>query len=207
MVISTQTQLTPFEVLFDESPPPDFDLPGELAEAYGGPFGLTTPRLYANFVSSLDGVVAIRGELQSSHLIAAASEADRFVMGLLRASPRTRWTAEHAYAPAADLYAELRRQHGRPPQPTLAIVRGSGLIDQVHPGLSERSLVLTSQQEARQLGRRLPHSATIVPIGDAPLLEPAATVKVLRARGHELILCEGGPTLFAGLAAAEVTHG
>ena len=100
--------------------------------------------------------------LESSHLIAAGSEPDRFVMGLLRAcadavlvgagtlrgSPRTRWTAEHAYPPAAPLYAELRRRRGRPPQPTLAVLSGSGRIDPQHPGLGERSLVLTSEQGA-----------------------------------------------------------
>ena len=118
--------------------------------------------------------------LQSSHLIAAGSEHDRFVMGLLRAcadavligagtlrgSPRTRWTAEHAYPPAAPLYAELRRRRGRPPQPTLAVLSGSGRINPQHPGLGERSLVLTSEQGAAQLGRRLPRSRPIVPIGD-----------------------------------------
>jgi riboflavin biosynthesis pyrimidine reductase len=216
MATSAPTRLLPLEVLNEEPQLPDFGLPGELAEAYGGPLGFTAPRLYANFVTSLDGVVAIPGELQSSHLISARSEADRFVMGLLRAcadavlvgagtlrrSPRTRWTAEHAYPPAAELYAELRRQRGRPPQPTLAILSGSGEIDVQHPALAQGTLVLTSEQGAARLGRRLPRSASIVPIGGAPPLEPATAVEALRAGGHELILCEGGPTVFAALVAA-----
>ena len=141
---------------------PTFDLPDELAAIYGGAVGFPEPRLYANFVASVDGVVALPALLESSHLIAAGSEHDRFVMGLLRAcadailigagtlhgSPRTHWTAEHAYPPAAPLYAELRRRRGRPPQPTLAVLSGSGRIDPQHPGLGERSLVLTSEQGA-----------------------------------------------------------
>jgi riboflavin biosynthesis pyrimidine reductase len=210
-------RLAPLGVLYEAPQLPEFDLPGELAETYGGrPLGFTEPRLWANFVASVDAVVAIPGEPQSSHLIAAASEADRFVMGLLRAcadavligagtlfgSPHTRWTAAHAYPPAAELYAELRRRRGRPRQPTLAVLSGSGQIDPQHPGLAERTLVLTSGQGAARLGRCLPSSATIVPISSTPSLDPAAAVEVLRAGGHELILCEGGPTVLGALAAA-----
>ena len=212
------TRLRPLEVLDEESKLPDFGLTDELAEAYGGPLGFTEPRVYANFVSSLDGVVAIPGMLQSNRLIAAASEADRFVMGLLRAcadavlvgagtlsaAPRTRWTAEHAYPPAEELYARLRRQRDRPPQPTLAVLSGSGSIDAEHPALAGRTLILTSGPGAARLGRRLPRSATIVPIGCTPALEPAAAVQALRAGGHELILCEGGPTVLGSLIAARL---
>src|SRR5688572_9423373 len=107
MAASTLTRLRPLEVLYEALQLPDFGLTEELTTAYGGSLGFMEPRLYANFVASVDGVAAIPGELQSSHLIAAGSEGDRFVMGLLRAcadavlvgagtlrgSPRTRWTA------------------------------------------------------------------------------------------------------------------
>jgi riboflavin biosynthesis pyrimidine reductase len=218
MALASPPILRPLEVLYEESELPDFGLRDELAEAYGGPLGFTGPRVYANFVSSLDGVVAIPGVMQSNRLIAAASEADRFVMGLLRAcadavlvgagtlsaAPRTLWTAEHAYPPAAELYARLRRQRDRPPQPTLAVLSGNGSVDAGHPGLAGRTLILTSGPGAARLGRRLPRSATIVPIGCTPALEPAAAVQALRAGGHELILCEGGPTVFGSLLAARL---
>lgn len=216
VVSSGVTGLEPLEVLYEAPPPAAFELPGELAAAYGGSLGFAGARLYAHFVASVDGVAGLPGELDSSDLIAAANEPDRFVIGLLRAcadavlvgagalrsSPRARWTAEEAYPPAADLYRALRRARGRPSEPTLAVLSGSGRIDPRHPGLSERSLVLTSEQGAAQLGRRLPRSVSIVPIGDTAPLEPAAAVEVLRAGGHELILCEGGPTLFGALARA-----
>jgi riboflavin biosynthesis pyrimidine reductase len=207
--------LQPLEALYEAPGLPTFEPPDELAATYGGSLGFTEPRLYANLVASLDGVVAIPGELQSSHLIAAGSQADRFVMGLLRAcadvvlvgaktlrgSPRTRWTAAHAYPPAAALYAELRRQRDRPRQPTLAVLSGSGRIDPQHPGLTGRTIVLTSEQGAAHLGRRLPRSATVVPLGDSTPLEPRAAVEVLRSGGHGLILCEGGPTVLGALVA------
>jgi riboflavin biosynthesis pyrimidine reductase len=207
--------LEPLEALYEAPGLPTFETPDELATTYGGSLGFTEPRLYASLVASLDGVVAIPGERQSSHLIAAGSEADRFVMGLLRAcadvvlvgaktlrsSPRTRWTAAHAYPPAAALYAELRRRRDRPPQPTLAVLSGSGRIDPRHPGLRERAILLTSEQGAARLGRRLPRSATVVALGDSSLLEPRAAVELLRTRGHGLILCEGGPTVLGALVA------
>jgi riboflavin biosynthesis pyrimidine reductase len=216
VAVRASTQLQPLEPLFELPRLPTFDLPEELAAIYGGAVGFPEPRLYANFVASVDGVVSLPALLESSHLIAAGSEHDRFVMGLLRAcadailigagtlhgSPQTRWTAEHAYPPAAPLYAELRRRRGRSPQPTLAVLSGSGRIDPRHPGFGEPSLVLTSEQGAAQLGRRLPRSAAIVPIGDQPPLDPAVAVETLRAGGHELILCEGGPLLFGELVDA-----
>jgi len=214
--VERTSRLRPLEALYEKPGLARFELPGELVAAYGGPLGFSEPRLYANFASSLDGVVAISGELQTSRLIAEASESQRFVMGLLRAcadavlvgagtlhdSPDAIWTAEHVYPPAARLYAELRRRRGRPPQPTLAVLSGSGSIDPRHPGLGGRTLVLTSEQGAARLGRRLPRSAAVVPCGGEPALDPVAAVEALRAGGHELILCEGGPTVFGALAAA-----
>jgi riboflavin biosynthesis pyrimidine reductase len=203
------------ETLYEASGLPVFALGGELTKAYGGSLGFTEPRLYANFVASLDGVVSIPGVTQSSHLIAAGSDADRFVMGLLRAcadvvligagtlrdSPRSLWTPEYAYPPAGALYAALRRRRNRPPVPTLAVLSGSGWIDTRHRALRERALVLTSEQGAARLGRDLPRSTAIVPIGASGRLEPLAVVEVLRSGGHGLILCEGGPTLLGALAA------
>jgi riboflavin biosynthesis pyrimidine reductase len=137
-------------------------------------------------------------------LLRACADAVLVGAGTFSAAPRTHWTAEHAYPPAAELYARLRRQRDRPPQPTLAVLSGSGSIDAEHPGLAGRTLILTSGSGAARLGRRLPRSATIVPIGCTPVLEPAAAVHALRAGGHEMILCEGGPTVFGSLLAARL---
>jgi riboflavin biosynthesis pyrimidine reductase len=212
----TRLLLPPLEVLVEATGVSGFELPAELARVYGGPLGLPSRSLYANFVASLDGVTAIPALAQSSHLIAAGSEHDRFLMGLLRAcadavligagtlrgSPRTRWTAEHAYPPAADLYAELRRRGKRPPQPTLAVLTGSGQIDAQHPGLRERTLVLTSERGAAQLGDRLPPSAAVIPLADGSPIDPVVALEALHATGHELILCEGGSSLFGAFVSA-----
>lgn len=200
-------------MLFEEPNLPAFELPNELSIAYGGTIGFTAPRVYANFVESLDGVTALPGIHESGRLIAGGSEHDRFVMGLLRAfadvvligagtlygSPQTHWTPAHAYPPAAAFYANTRKQRGLPPVPTLAVFTGSGAINPHHPGLTEPSLVLTSEYGAKRLEGRLPSSAQIAVIGDRSPLDVSAMVNALRARGHALILCEGGPTLFGAL--------
>ncbi|MGH3022611.1 MAG: dihydrofolate reductase family protein [Gaiellaceae bacterium] len=212
----TTLALTPLEAFYEAPDLPELDLPVALAEAYGGPLGFSEPRLYANFVASLDGVVAIPGELQSNRMISAHSEADRFVMGLLRAcadavlvgagtmrsSPRTQWTGEHAYPPAASLYGELRRSRRRPPRPTLVVLSGSGSVDPRHPAFEEGALVLTSERGAARLRGRLPRASTILAIGAEAPIDPAAAVEALRRRGHELILSEGGPIAFGALIAA-----
>jgi riboflavin biosynthesis pyrimidine reductase len=215
-VTRTTLALPLLEPLFEAPELPEFDLPAGLVEAYGGPLGFSEPRLYANFVASLDGVVAIPGEMQSNRMISANSEADRFVMGLLRAcadavlvgaatmlgSPQTLWTAEHAYPRAAQLYGELRRGRRRSPRPTLAVLSGSGSLDPRHPALEEGALVLTSEHGAARLRGRLPRATTILAIGAEARLDPAVAVGALRRRGHELILSEGGPTTFGALVAA-----
>ena len=215
-VTRTTLALPPLEPLVETAELPEFDLPLALAEAYGGSLGFSEPRLFANFVASLDGVVALPGEIQSNRMISAHSEADRFVMALLRAcadavlvgagtmlgSPRTQWTAEHAYPAAAPLYGELRSSRGRPPRPTLTVLSGSGSVDPRHPALEEGALVLTSERGAARLRGRLPGATAILAVGAEPPLDPVTAVEALRRRGHELLLSEGGPTAFGALVAA-----
>jgi hypothetical protein len=67
--------VTPLELLYEAGGLPRFDLPTGLAELYGGTIGFEEPCLYANFVETADGVVAIPSLPQSNKLIAGASQA------------------------------------------------------------------------------------------------------------------------------------
>lgn len=87
---------------------------------------------------------------------------------------------EHAYPAAAHLYADLRRLREQWPTRTLVVLSGSGRIDPHHPALAEQTLVLTSEQGAARLVDRLPHSATIVPIGGEPTLRRTGSHLFLR---------------------------
>lgn len=66
------------ELLYEEAGRPSFGLPATLFKAYGGDLGFTTPCVYANFVTSLDGVVALGPEYPSSgSAISGREPADR----------------------------------------------------------------------------------------------------------------------------------
>jgi riboflavin biosynthesis pyrimidine reductase len=206
----------PLEALYEAANTPTVDLPPALEQLYGGGIGFDEPRVYANFVSTLDGVVAIPELAQSNKLISAGSEGDRFVMGLLRAfadvvligagtlagSPRGTWTPERAYPPAAGAFAELRRRRGRSPAPELAVLSGRGSVAPLHPALQAGALVLTSEPGAARLRPRLPETSTIVTLGEETSIDPRRVIDVLRERGHRLILSEAGPHAFGALVDA-----
>jgi riboflavin biosynthesis pyrimidine reductase len=193
-------RVKPLELLYEESPPAG-GLPVELAHLYGG--GLEIPRrcVYANFVASLDGVVTLGQDAESGQTISGGSEADRFVMALLRAkadavlvgaqtfrkAPGHRWTAETIFPELAACFAELRA--GRAPPP-LVVVSESGAIDVTQPAL-ENALVVTSSAGEARLRSRLPDSTRLI-VG--PIALPGVFAR-LRELGFEAILTEGGPTL------------
>ncbi len=206
--------LPALELLFEADGLPAFELPEELAAAYPGRLGFTRPRLFANFVATIDGVVAIPSLPLSNKLIAAGSSADRFVMGLLRAcsdvlvigsgtlnaSPRGVWSPAQAFPAAAEEFAELRRRLGRPPLPEVAVVSASGRVDPSHPALQAGALVLTSREGAGRLAATLPPERLLTLPGER--LEGGRIVEALQERGHTLILSEGGPHAIAPLFAA-----
>lgn len=208
--------LEPFQVLFEEEGLPGGDLPEELARVYGGGLGFREPCLVANFVATVDGVVAVPAVPRSNELVAGGSEADRFLMGLLRAhadavligagvlrdSPRGTWLPEAVYPAGREAFAALRRRRGRPPAPEVAVVTGRGSIDPRHPRLERGALVLTSEAGAERLAPALPPASELVVLGEGPRLDGRAVVEALRARGHRLVLSEAGPHLFGALLAA-----
>jgi riboflavin biosynthesis pyrimidine reductase len=202
--------MTPLERLFERAGLPAAGLPPALAAIYGGDFGVARPSLYANFVSSIDGVVALGTDAESGKLISGASEPDRFVMGLLRATAdavligagtfrkvsRALWHADSIYPAAGDLFAELRRKLGLRPHPLLVVVSASGDIDPRHPALEDALVVTTPAGEAR-LRRALPAGARIV-AAEGPV-QCRALLDRLRAEGLQAILTEGGPSLVGEL--------
>jgi len=208
--------LPPLELLYEVAGLPGFDLPDELAALYGGSLGFGEPTVFANFVSTVDGVVAIPALRRSNQVIGDWSEADRCIMGLLRAcadvvlvgsgvlrgSPRAVWTAADAYPPAAAAFAELRRRLGKPAEPELSVVTGSGSIDCAHPALAAGALVLTTERGAAVLEGRLPAAVEAVVLPGEDAVDLAAAAACLRTRGCAHILSEAGPTILGSLLGA-----
>jgi len=191
-----RSRASPLELLAEPEGLPAFELPEELARLYPGTLGFPADCLYANFVSSLDGVVALQGVETSNRLIADDSDEDHLVMallracadvvlvgaGTLRASPTARWLPESAFPAARDAFAELRAALGLAPEPELAVITSG--VGQPLP-LEE-----------------LPREPIVLSDPAGGLVEVRPAVEELRGRGHRRILCEGGPTLFGSLLEA-----
>jgi riboflavin biosynthesis pyrimidine reductase len=203
----------PLELDFEAPGLPAFPVPEELAGLYGGTLGFEEQCVFSNFVQSVDGVTAIPSVPGSNKLIAGGSTADRFVMGLLRAcsdavvvgsgtleaSPRGAWSPRQAYPDAADAFAELRARIGRTGDPEVVVLTQSGRVDTAHPAFAAGAVALTTVAGAQQLA--LPPEQIVVG-GDA--LNGSTILAALRARGHRLILSEGGPHAWGPLLAERV---
>jgi riboflavin biosynthesis pyrimidine reductase len=204
--------VTPLERLYEADGLPTGDVPAELERLYDGSLALEEPRLFANFVATLDGVVAIPSVPESNAVVAGGSRADHFVMGLLRAladvvligsgvlraSPEGTWLPEKVYPAAADAFAELRKQRGRPERPEVAVLTGRGSVDPDHPLFASGAVVLTSERGSGHL-EGLPAASTVLALGNDVELAPEAIVGALHDRGHRLILAEAGPHAFGSL--------
>jgi riboflavin biosynthesis pyrimidine reductase len=203
--------MTRIELLFERPDLPHLGLPAPLVSMYGGDFGIARQRVFANFVSSVDGVVALPVDTESGRIVSGDSEADRFVMALLRACAdavligantfrKARgdfWDAAHAYSAAAELFADVRRQLGLPLQPRLVVVTASGKIDTSQPAL-RGALIATTPAGAAHLRGSLPEGAAVVVFDDTPI-RCGSLIECLHAEGLRRVLTEGGPSLVGHL--------
>jgi riboflavin biosynthesis pyrimidine reductase len=202
-----------FETFLEGPEVPGFDLPETLEASYGR-FGLPEQVVYANFVASVDGIVAVPEMPRSSALIGGGDPGDRFLVALLRACADAvvigagtfrahggPWTAENAYPNAAEHFAELRRRAGMAPSPTLVVVSGSARLEGPDSKL-RGAIVATTASAAAKQGEPTSGAAEIWPVAQTDTLDPAAVVVALSERGYRRILTEGGPTLMGQLLRA-----
>lgn len=208
-------------------------LPQELRELYDGDLrfrasSAARPFVLANFVSTLDGVVSyeMKGKSTGS-AISGSDPADRFIMGLLRASadavivgshtiqvvgPGCLWTPESIYPDAKRLYAEYRAAvlH-KPEYPVLVIVSGSGRLElerAIFHTPAMRAVVITTPDGRDELTRRGFAALGSVDVhalnSTSGNIAPSAILELLQAQyGVKTLLHEGGPTLFGQFLAAE----
>lgn len=222
--------------LVDQIPPPLPTLPAELRERYGGdlsfPFDSERrPHVIGNFVSSVDGIVSYRipGKAGGGE-ISGHNEPDRFIMGLLRASADAvligagtlhatavdhAWTAESIYPEAASLYQTYRKEMlAKPEPPITVVVSASGMVDLNRPMFRNRGLairILTTTNGRDRLGaagaNQLPNTEVVVLADTGEPIAPAGMLDYLRTRcGVQLLLHEGGPTLFGEFVAAGLVN-
>lgn len=190
-------------------PTADGELPPDLSRLYGGGLQLATGSLSANFVTSIDGVAALERRRRSGSAVSDRNPADRFIMGLLRAlgdavitgaaTLRSEggqlWSAAQLGPPEADGYRSLAK-----PDPLLVVVTARGEVDPAEPALGQGALVLTSDEAAASLRRRLPAKCDVKSLGTAPLRGGTIKEAVL-AHGCRRLLTEGGPHLLGSFVA------
>jgi riboflavin biosynthesis pyrimidine reductase len=201
-------------------------LPPALAARFAGdlviPLHVGRPTIIANFVSTLDGVVALdRHGATGGREVSGGFEPDRFLMGLLRATAdavlvgagtvrasHTRaWTPDRVHPPSAAGYAAWRRALGLAPAPAAVIVSASGVLDPSRvrqPSPDQATIIVTTSEGARRLRAERPlPGAEIVARGHGDRVAVEALLDVLASRGFELVVAEAGPTLFGQLLAAD----
>jgi len=200
------------ESVFEAGGAPDVPLPDEVTSAYGGSFWLPERVVYANFVSSIDGIAAIGGVEMSSAAISGGASADRFMMALLRAVADAvvvgagtvrehggPWTAEKAFPPGAESFARLRAGISASESPTLVVVTASGELPEEHPALAD-AIVVTTSGGARSLAQA--RVGEVIDVGDVEAVDGAVVIDRLRERGYQRILSEGGPRLMGAMLQA-----
>jgi len=209
--------IDPFTVLAEDEDLPQWVVPAQVETLYGG-IGLEEPCVVANFIESLDGVVAVPRLPRSHAVIGDESEADRFILALIRAcadavvvgsgtllaSPKGTWRIDRAYPPVAEALAELRAQRGRSAQPLVVIVTTGASLDPAHPVLESGALVLTTEGAAGKLRAAVPAAAEVAAVNDGERVDLTLALNLLRNRGCAVVLTEAGPSMFGSLVASRL---
>jgi riboflavin biosynthesis pyrimidine reductase len=203
------------------------DMPAALAARYGGqllvPLHDDRPTVIANFVTTLDGIVAFgHGALSGGGLISGFHEPDRFVMGLLRSladvvlvgagtlrgSTDHRWTPDHVHRASAPAFAAWRTAMGLAPQPTTMIATASGDIPTNHAGLSDPRVpvvIATTASGAARIRRSgVADHVVVRAVSDRAALSVDDLGRLAAELDARLVLTEGGPHLLGEFIDADM---
>jgi riboflavin-specific deaminase-like protein len=181
--------LTPADNVLDDE---------QLANRYAYPDNLDAPFVRVNFVASADGAVAVKG--RSAGL---GSPADRRVYLLQRQLADVILVGAGTVR-AEDYGGACKNTTGRDTPPPIAVVTGSAQLDPSSRLFSDTRvppIVLTLASAPLERRERLAAAGGDVVALD--LLTPDLLLAELARRGLHHVLCEGGPTLFGELVAAD----
>ncbi len=218
------------ETLYERDEPKPSLLTPELERLYGGGLSFAAsladrPYVIGNFVETMDGVVSFGIPGQSGGgPISGESAEDRFVMGLLRSvadavligtgtlhgDPGHVRIPEFIYPEAKDLYASVRKKLGKPRLPLNVILTASGRVDFNEPTFHTenlRTVIVTTVEGAARIMSDHAHASHIAirSTGESGLTTPGRVLDLLRNEfGVQLLLHEGGPTVFGEFVAAEM---
>jgi riboflavin biosynthesis pyrimidine reductase len=222
--------LSPLETLFETKHGRALRLTPNLTRLYGH-FRMSQAHsrqhVFANFVSTLDGVVSlhVRGHAGGGD-ISGFSIQDRMVMGLLRAiadvvivgtgtleaDPEHMWTPDGICPDLTDDYRTLRMALHKPAVPLNVVVSGSGQIDLRLPVFTSgrvQAHVITTTAGAKHLNKRkTPPWLKIHAIPRCRGMIPPSSIldAVSRLNTGKRILIEGGPRLLGEFYARRLVN-
>ena len=170
------------------APVEEFAVDDQSRETLLSLYAIVRPQwLRLNFIASVNGNAA--GDDGTSGSL--TSTTDRRILGAIR-----------RLADIVVVGASSVRKEGYflPKSAPLAIVTASGDLSghQLPSDIDEGRVVVLCPPEAEaEVRRYLGNTAITVITLPGPRLDPAAMIAALRERGHDSIVCEGGPTLAA----------
>lgn len=166
------------------------------------------PWVLANMVCGLDGSTAIDGRVGS-----LSSPTDRKLFVDLRSVADVvlvgaETVRRERYGPVvlSEERRRTRQRAGRPPVPRLAVVSRSLSFPtdtRLFHGEGPPPVIVTCEASPPDARARLEGIAETVLAG-SDRVEPALALQSLAAAGHEVVLCEGGPSLLGDLLAGDV---
>lgn len=178
----------------------------ELAALYAYP-GHARRWLRANMVSSVDGVAQADGASRG-----LSGPADLRVLRTLRGladvvlvgAATVRTEGYQRPAVVREEFAAARAAAGQPPAAAIAVVSASLMVDFDSPLYTEAvtpTLTLTCADAPPERLERAHAAGEVLVVGERRV-DLAEAVDLLAATGRGRLLCEGGPTLLAAVAAA-----
>jgi len=213
-----------FQILFDEAEPSAISDP--VLEPYGN-FGFPAalgngrrPWTYANFVQSMDGIASFKGKHASGGDIAQSVE-DKWLMNLLRAHadaillgmntlveetrnlPNLNDGRGPVYQTEGEELRAYRKQIGKGREKVI-FATNSAMIDpaayRIFDGGQVDTFVLTTAAGAKKLSAK---AVQTLVAGPGETVDLPAAMEMLREKlGIQLLLCEGGPTLYGNMSRA-----
>ncbi|HEY0696347.1 MAG TPA: pyrimidine reductase family protein [Micromonospora sp.] len=180
-----------------------------LEDLYAYPTELTRPFVQVNFVASADGAATVSGRSRG-----LSSPADKKVFALGRdladvvlVGAGTAVAEGYRGVKQTELRASRRSRLGLAEIPPIAVVTGRGSVDPTSPLITDTRvppIVLTSDAADDDWRRAVADAGADVVVAGEDRVDPARALAALADRGLLRVCCEGGPTLFADLIAADL---
>lgn len=180
-----------------------------LEDLYAYPTALTRAFVQVNFVASADGAATVSGRSRG-----LSSPADKKVFALGRdladvvlVGAGTALTEGYRGVRHTELRASRRSRLGLSGIPPIAVVTGRGSVDPTSPLVKDTAvppIMLTSEAAPADWRKAMTDAGADVVVTGEDRVDPARALDALADRDLLRVCCEGGPTLFADLIAADL---